>query len=195
MATEKEDKEKRRIYDDLVSLTCGSYSPGDLSSEQQQETISILRCRLSRYKTDKKAQEKFGPLLPSDVLSQISKVPVEVVEAIADEFGLSLPKEIIFRDESNPTADEDIAQLLQKEEQKEKRDLFAGAQARNVIDYLEQILELAKSGKVHNLSVVAISNDQKVSLWIPEDFDDAMIQKYYSPIVDFLGQGPFKKPN
>lgn len=191
MAAENQDKEK--LYHELLDVACGTYVPGDLSTEQQQKAIAVLRCRLAQYKTNKNAKEKFGPLMPLEALSQISKVPTEVVLAIIKEFEIELPKNVIFQDE--PTFEKEAEAFLKNGKEQKEKSLFDGGQASGAIDYVEKILAMMKSGQIHNISVIAINNESETSLWIPDDLEESLVQRLYLPIVEILSQGPYKKPN
>lgn len=152
-------------------------------------------------------REDFGPLQPAPILSQISKVPIEVVKAIADEFGLELPNDIVIQEqednieydvsfESDMEGFEDIEELdAELLEDDEPEDFFGGDGAHGAVDYVEKVLAMMKSGQIHAISVAAVNNDGAASLWVPDTIQEDQIQELFSPIIDALNVGPYKKPN
>lgn len=195
------DQDKRQLYQDLIDVTCGQYEPGDLSTPQQSEAILILRSRLAQY--NKKTKEEFGPLQPAFILSQISKVPIEVVQAIADDYGLILPSNIVLEepeDDDIPDYTDDIVfepdmEGFENIEKLAEDDFFGGDGANSAIDFIEKVLAMMKSGQIHAISVAAVNNDGQASLWVPDNIKEEQIQKLFSPVIDALSIGPYKKPN
>jgi hypothetical protein len=181
------EADKRELYLGLIDLTCGTYALGDLSTEEQEKAILLLRCRLANYKTDEEARIQFGPLQPANILSQISKVPTEVVNAIADNLDITLPDDIVIEEGEendaeivfNPDGDE-------FEPEAEEDDFFKAPYANNAIEYVENMLAMMKKGEVRSISVAAVNDNGLASLWVPEFVDEEDIQELFSPIIDVL---------
>lgn len=183
MALTKRDRQN--IYRNLVDATCGQYQFGDLTIEQQKQAIRLLQARLISYKNNENALEEYGPLQPAYVLSQIAKVPIEVVEAICETIGLQLPDEINVEDEDYDAMLPDIE--IQDDDFFHDADIMLDNEG--PINFVRGMLGRLEAGEIHSISIAAVDYQGEAQLWVPENIEDERVVELFSPIIDALAVG------
>jgi len=207
MVMETKNK-NQQMYQKLLDVTCGIYNPEDLSAQQQEKNINLLRCKFANLKNNEKAQEEFGDLQPAEVISQISRVPIEIVDILAKEQGLILPKEIntdhisledISEDEDEEEIyldeylDEDIMLDIDSEEDNDPLDNSPLINDRK--KYIEMLLSMENKEEIMSLSVVAINNNGEASIWIPSSINSESIEELFSPLIKSMISNGNPLPN
>lgn len=56
----------------------------------------------------------------------------------------------------------------------------------HIIQYLESVIQRVKRGDIFSLSVIALFDDGKASMWIPSELNTPEIEEMYDKIVDKL---------
>lgn len=66
----------------------------------------------------------------------------------------------------------------------------------NAISYLENVIDKIKAGEVHAMTVVALLNNGKATLWIPQSVQEGEVSEVYDPIIEALkATGPMSESN
>lgn len=206
------NNKNKEVYKTLIDITCGDYKPGDLDAKQQERAIHLLRCRFASMKNDEMAREEFGPLQPAKIISQISRVPEEIVRALANEFSLELPSEIeidepleeLFETEGLVEDLTEIVSSIDEEddyvdvelENDDEEESNFGFPTYTQVEYLENILSMMKNGNVKSISVVAVNNNGEASIWVPSSVEEQKIEKLFSPLINaMINESTTRLPN
>ncbi len=212
-----------RLFERVIDLIYGEYDPTNITTEEQEQYTEEFIERMMRWKKDDAYRKIIGPLQPAYIFSRMAKVPVDVVEKIAEELDIALPEEVdisefsigdIPEDEADQLiedGEEPLLEALTRPGNKKKTAPFefvdltanpekttqSSSNAMGAINYLEGIIERIKAGKVFSMTVIALLTDGNASLWIPGAVsEDEDVSSLYDPIIEVLKScGPMTNYN
>lgn len=145
------------IFEKVIELIYGVYDPLLLSSEEQDNYVKVFKDRLIRWKQDESFRKFIGPLQPAHIFSKMAKVPIDIVQKIADDLGVSLPFEV------------DITEFsIDKIPENKAKELWNSLDGQTE-EYLLDILAEIDNNETGNLPFVFIdlSNDENIEKEIP----------------------------
>lgn len=100
------------LFEKVIDLIYGEYDPTSITPEEQAQYTASFRERMVKWKEDEAYRRIIGPLQPAHIFSRMAKVPVDVVQDIANDLELELPNDVDVSEFSLNSIPESEAEAL-----------------------------------------------------------------------------------